>query len=228
MSQLINLFPLTVYAADVGFSDEERKKLSDLVQRDAQSDQPITKSEDTSWTGDVNDHAFLHKRKEFGNLFREMDRHLRLYMEQMGIDPSFFDFYFTRSWGTVSKGEEHIAYHKHMQSHLSVVYYPKVPEGSGALVCNMEELPNEFIPGLIREQHAEAGILKGADQMAQNMNIWVKDDVLLIFPSKTRHATEPNMTTETRISIAADVICILKDPKGREFCLPPIKEWRKF
>lgn len=228
MSELIHLFPLAVYATTLDFSDDERNAIADLIEKDAKTTDPLDKKASMSWTGDIHGHEFLHKRKEFGKLFTEVNKHLGLYIEKIGAEPNVFDFYFTRSWGTVTTNEEQIGFHTHRQSHLSAVYYPRVPENAGALVFNMADNPNEFIPGLIREKHFQSGIIKGAGYLVPNMNIWVQDDILLIFPSKMNHGTEPNRSGKTRVSIAADIICVLKDSTGQEFCLPPVKMWSKF
>ena len=224
MSELIDLFPLSIYATKLGFSAEQRAEFTDMIVQDADSNQPIDKHR----TGDANGIEYLHNRKEFRKLFTEVNKHIGIYFDKLGVETSLFDFYFTRSWGTVSKEQEQIALHTHRQSHLSAVYYPRVPEGSGALVTNMAENPNEFMPNLISHKHFASGVIKGSQYLAENMNVLVADDNLLIFPSKTRHATELNTTGQIRVSVAADIICVLKNSEGHEYFVPPFKMWAKF
>lgn len=228
MPEILNFFPLTVYVNQLGFSANERKEMVRLIVGDAEGNTPKTKSKTSAWTGDVNGFAFLHERPEFEKLFTAIDQNLNQYLEELGAVSKLVDFYFTRSWGIVQKKGEKVAFHTHMQSHISAVYYPVVPENSGMLMFDMNPNSNEFIPGLIRPQHVEKGYIRPSPLLAQNMNIGVREDMLVIFPSKTNHATQANTTGQTRVSISSDIVCTVKDPAGHEFFLPPLERWRKF
>ena len=56
----------------------------------------------------------------------------------------------------------------------------------------------------------------------------VEQDSIIIFPSKTPHATLPNNSGHPRISISGDVTIMLKDSKGFEHLMPNFKNWTKF
>ena len=58
------------------------------------------------------------------------------------------------------------------------------------------------------------------------VNLPVAEDYVVIFPSKTYHATEPNDTDGPRVSISVDVVVALKDSAGVEFVMPPVRHWR--
>lgn len=227
MPEILNFFPLTIYVEKLGFAPKDRAQFGKWIEADAAG--PVLKKGQTStWTGDVNGHAFLHERAEFRPLFDAIDANLRRYTEQLGVDSKILDFYFTRSWGTVQKRGEKVAFHSHMQSHISAVYYPRVPQNSGMLMFDMNPNANEFIPGLIRTEHVQRNVIKPSPLLAQNMNIGVADDMLVLFPSKINHATQANQSGQTRISIACDIVCTIKDPQGHEFFLPPLEKWKKF
>ena len=44
-----------------------------------------------------------------------------------------------------------------------------------------------------------------------NIDLFVEEDDIVIFPSKTKHATISNITEDPRISISGDVIIMLKN-----------------
>jgi uncharacterized protein (TIGR02466 family) len=228
MSKIFNLFPLSIYATKLGLSAEERQAMVTSIENDASSTPAMIKGENRTWTGDVNGYAFLHERPAYEKLFGLVSENLRAYTNELGADPELFDFYFTRTWGTIQKRKEQIEYHAHMQSHLSAVYYPQVPKDSGMLMFSVAPNHNEFLQGLILPRHVESGVLRPSPLLAQNMNINVEDDLLILFPSKIEHATQPNPTGKTRISIAADIVCVLRDPTGHEVFLPPLDRWRAF
>jgi ectoine hydroxylase-related dioxygenase (phytanoyl-CoA dioxygenase family) len=55
----------------------------------------------------------------------------------------------------------------------------------------------------------------------------VEDDIV-VFPSKTLHATAPNQSERPRISISADVTTMLRDSRGHETMMPHFSHWRSF
>ena len=56
----------------------------------------------------------------------------------------------------------------------------------------------------------------------------LEQDSIIIFPSKTLHATMPNQSGEPRISISGDISIMLKDSDGFEHLMPNFKNWTKF
>ena len=69
-----------------------------------------------------------------------------LYLDHLDIDSNQIDIYIQRSWGTISKGNEIISKHEHMQSHISFAYYLKKDSNDANFVLfdNIER--NEIIP----------------------------------------------------------------------------------
>lgn len=228
MPEILNFFPLSVYAEKLGFSTELREAMASAIEKDAATGAAMIKNKNATWTGDVNGHEYLHEREEFQPLFEAMTTHVYAYMKILGLNDGIFDLYFTRTWGTVQKREERVHFHCHEQSHISAVYYPRVPKDSGMLIFDMPNNPNEFLNGLIKERNIRNGVFRPSELLAQNMNLGVETDLLVIFPSKTNHATQSNPTGESRISIAADIVCTLKDSTGHEHFLPPFEKWRKY
>ena len=53
-------------------------------------------------------------------------------------------------------------------------------------------------------------------------------DSIIVFPSKTPHATVPNKSGLPRISISGDISIMLKDSKGFEHLMPNFSNWKKF
>ena len=51
---------------------------------------------------------------------------------------------------------------------------------------------------------------------------------IIIFPSKTPHATLPNKSSLPRISISGDVTIMLKNSNGFEHLMPNFRNWTKF
>ena len=228
----IELFPLTVFCLPLGFppaidnAPDMRKAWIDRIlqiRRDSASPQsPIS-----AWTGDVQGHAFLHEDPLFTPLFANIARGLSAYINEMGIDSSQFDLYVTRSWGVVAEKNERVNRHAHLQSHLSIAYYLQKPSAGGRLAFLKSDAPNEFLPGLFESKMAS--LFKGPRSGTNSSTtlVDIEEGDLVIFPSKTVHATEPHQSDTPRISISADVIVTLKNSTRHEFALPSLSHWKK-
>ena len=73
------------------------------------------------------------------------------------------------------------------------------------------------------------GLLKSFNKRnAPTVDILVNEDDIVVFPSKTKHATIPNTTNNPRISISGDIMIMLKDSFGHERLMPHYNLWQIF
>jgi len=230
MAELSHFFPLTVYKTKLGLEEPYRDDLLHSIKKDYENNDVGHKNSKNTWTGDVNNFEYLHSRKLFETLFKKISTHIEEYSNSLNISDNMFDYYYTRSWATVAYQQQDIELHQHMQSHISAVYYLSVPINSGNLVLEpfTRENQNEFIPGLLRKKNFIDGLIEPSLYLSPGASIDVKTDDIIIFPSKTRHGTEKSKSEESRISIAADIVAVLKDSSSKEFFFPPLNMWRKF
>ena len=62
---------------------------------------------------------------------------------------------------------------------------------------------------------------------AVSVDIKVKENDIIIFPSKALHGTQAYRNNNERISISGDIICVAKDSNLLETMMPPISNWDK-
>ena len=229
--QILNLFPLSVYKSNLGLTQKYKEELiKEILDMTKNSNQPDYKKNNNSWTGDTQGHDELHKNKKFDLFFIEISKHIKKYMEYFEIDVGKLDFYFQRSWATLSNGKENIKHHRHMQSHLSFAYYLKKSKTDANIQFVNMEHPNEFIPSLFVSKTV------GLSKIFKNRNVKNSslidlncfEDDIVIFPSKSRHGTQPFVENNNRISISADILLTAKDTKNIEHMMPPLNQWKKF
>ena len=88
---------------------------------------------------------------------------------------------------------------------------------------------NEFIPGLYGSKTLiQKKLIKEITfPTATRVSLEVKEDDILIFPSKTPHSTDQIETNSERISISGDVIFLAKNTSLIEHLTPNFKNWKK-
>ena len=221
----IDLFALSVFRKQLDIDPEYRKQLCERV---FEMERPKPDQE-SAWLGDTGGFEFLFREPEFATLFESIGAAVRSYTHELGLNNDLLSFYFQRSWATVSREGQRIFEHAHHQSHLSFAYYLHKPVDGGGIFFSVAEHPNEFAAGLFTLSKAELDIIKRpGDRTLNRMYVEPEEGEILIFPSKTLHSTSPNMTTDPRISISADIVVALKDSSGHETLMPAIENWQSF
>lgn len=226
MATVTNMFPLSIYKDKVEIESEYRTQLIDKVLEMGKHDK--RKADNIAWTGDVHNFDVLHEDESFRELFRSFAKPLYGYIEHLGVDPEKIDLYYTRSWATISKENQNIPAHSHMQSHISIAYYLLKPKNSGDIIFSHVNPPNEFSPNLFNSQMFENKVLK-EDNVFNAKAAYLDPDEgeILVFPSKTRHQTQENKTANLRISISSDIVVTLREQANVEFLMPNISRWGK-
>lgn len=230
MGKIYNFFPLSVYRAKIKLPEKNKKEMIDeIVLMKNQSDQGF-KPAQNAWTGDTHGHEYLYKNQKFKLFYSEVENHIINYMDHFDLDISKLEFYFQRSWATLSNSKEHISTHDHSQSNLSFAYYLKKQPGDAQLVLVDNSKHNEFIPKLFTSVSADRNKIfrKRTTNNTSRINIEAEEDDIIIFPSKTLHGTQKNTDNNERISISADISILAKDSKNLEHLTPPFIEWKKF
>ena len=226
MAEIINLFPLSIYKTKLDLDDAYRDRLVDEILEMGSSE--INKTPGKAWTGDINGFEFLHKRESFEDLFRRLANPLLGYLDSIGIESSKLDLFYTRSWAAISRQRENILPHSHLQSQISLVYYLKKPKNSGGLAFLDDDPPNQFAGNLFSVLMVENGIVKSQEVFnVKSALLDSEEDGVVVFPSKTRHATQPNKSEDVRISVSADIVVTLKERVSVEYLMPSIGEWGK-
>ena len=103
------------------------------------------------------------------------------------------------------------------------------PEKSGGIIFRSNELQNEVAKNIFTNSKLEKSLINKANPYNSDRSMFDLDqDSIIIFPSKTPHATVPNKSGSPRISISGDISIMLKDSKGFEHLMPSFANWTKF
>ncbi len=229
----VDVFPASVFCAQLGFPGNgegdglSKAELVEHVLAMRERSEPPT-ANIAAWTGDVRGFEFIHKDPAFAPLFAAFEAAVMAYLEALGLDGAQLSLYFTRSWAVVARAGERVNRHAHLQSHLSTAYYLQKPAVGGRIVLLSPSPPNEFAPGLFESRLNP--LFKGPRDGTNSNNVIVDvaEGDMVIFPSRTEHATEPHDSPDARITIVSDIVVALKDSTGKEFLLPEPAHWKQF
>ena len=95
---IIQLFPLSLYKAKIGLTENERSILITEVQaQKLKSKNPSYKTKTGTWTGDTQGFEFLYLNKKFEKLFSLISLTIKKYTDCLGINNNKIDFYYQRA-----------------------------------------------------------------------------------------------------------------------------------
>ena len=225
--KIFNLFPLTVLQNKIYIEDNERDILVNEIKKMKQDENE--ENSNYAWTGDTKGHEFLFSNSLFNNLSNQISLAIIEYLRILEINTDNLDIYYQRSWATFTDNEQSINFHTHSQSNISFAYYLLKPPKSGGIIFRSNELQNEIAKNIFTRSKLEKSLINKANQYNSDRSLFdLEQDSIIIFPSKTAHATGPNKSGLPRISISGDVSMMLKDSKGFEHLMPNFNNWTKF
>ncbi len=225
--KVLNLFPLTVVQDEIFIEETERNELVTEISK-MKNTHEEKKNSSYAWTGDTKGFEFLFSNKKFNSLASKISASLVKYLKLLEINTELLDIFYQRSWATYTNNEESINFHTHSQSNISFAYYLLKPNNSGGIIFKSNELQNEIAKNIFTNSKIEKSLINKPNAYNSDRSIFdLKQDSIIIFPSKTPHATAPNLSGSPRISISGDVSIMLKDSKGFEHLMPNFKNWTK-
>ena len=226
--KVLNLFPLTVVEESIIIDENERNILVDEIKKMKTGEDKKNISQ-YAWTGDTKGHEFLFSNKLFKNLANKISLSIINYLSLLEINTDLLDIYFQRSWATFTENDQKINFHTHSQSNISFAYYLLKPKGSGGIIFKSNDLQNEVAKNIFTGSKMEKSLIHKANVYNSDKSAFdPPQDTIIIFPSKTPHATLPNKSNLPRISISGDITIMLKNSNGFEHLMPNFKNWTKF
>ena len=226
--KIFNLFPLTILKDTISIEETDREILVNEIKKMKQKDNNENYSS-YAWTGDTKGYEFLFENKLFEDLSKKISNVILEYLKTLEINTDLLDVYYQRSWATLTENEQSINFHTHSQSNISFAYYLLKPEGSGGIIFRSIDLQNEIAKNIFTSSKLEKSLINKANAYNSDRSMFdLEQDSIIIFPSKTAHATAPNKSNQPRISISGDISIMLKESKGYEHLMPNFKNWTKF
>jgi len=223
MANISKWFGYPIYITSIKNFEEINKEIVPLIEKEV-----TPTNSQYSRTTDVKPKELqsiddnLHLDPRFKKLYDEIEKVIIAAMSVQNYNLELFEFYITKSWATYSTKEQFIAYHRHMSSHYSFVYYPHA-EDQGNLFFLDDEAHKVGLNIPRREPYFskwdESNFAK-AEYPAATGN-------MVVFPSMIFHETGMNMKDEARISISGDVMITMREGVKSEHNIPSPSTWKK-
>jgi uncharacterized protein (TIGR02466 family) len=148
----------------------------------------------------------FHAMNEFKFLFDDLDDLIMHCLKEEFHAKDGVQYYIDCSFLNIMPTGSFNHAHIHPGSHMSCVYYVKVPENSGNIVF---VCPNEYLwdklSGCRRDEYIKQNDLQ------TKFEITPKEGMFLMFPSSLTHLVEANLSEDDRISIVVDINLSKKD-----------------
>ena len=223
-------FPLAIYYHDLEESEIQNPEILNRINELRTGSGEKRTEGHASWTGDVHRVDRLHFDDRMEWLTQNVARHAEAYLRLLGHDLDKCAVHIQRSWPVIAVKGQRVARHAHHTAHISAVYYVSSPTSGkgGRIEFFNDNPPNEIQRGI-------GSTMTGGYTERNSLNYGSaayepKPGRLLLFPSKTTHAVEPNETDEQRISISFDLIVTSRGGDhdgGYEFLMPAPSGWRQ-
>jgi len=117
------------------------------------------------------------------------------FSKEFGVEKPIESLECTDFWFNISKHGDYQEFHRHANSHFSIVYYVSVPENSGDLVFQSFETNSDMFT-LPNNSTTDASCKTCVYEPAES--------ALVIFRSNLIHMVKKNLSNSNRISISAN------------------------
>ena len=120
--QIFNIFPTTIYVGEVENHSEYKKEFLKLYDKFDYEENQISS---TVSEGQV--HPLIHLEPSMDSMFREIVRHIKIYVLDVLKFKDMFNYSITKTWISRTRNHKEIPWHIHSTSHVSFVYYLNIP-----------------------------------------------------------------------------------------------------
>ena len=186
-------FPIPIYCELINGYD--RDECIEEINRDVES-------VDKRYFGDNSDIEQIHQKQSFQWLNDQVKHHVKKYLETIGCTTNV-SVAVQKSWAIVLTQGGSVARHKHVNSHLSCVFYLQ----TGASTITFYKDPHHCLENLPVEY------VTGNDYNTNGVSLNPSEGYLLIFPSSLEHSVKPYHSDVVRYSISYDIMLVSDTPR---------------
>ena len=121
-TQIFNIFPTTIYVGEVENHTEYKKEFMRLYDKFDYEENEISTT-----VSEEQVHPLIHLEPSMDSMFREIVRHIKIYVLDVLKYKDMFNYSITKTWISRTRDYKEIPWHIHSTSHVSFVYYLNIP-----------------------------------------------------------------------------------------------------
>jgi len=184
MIEVLPLFSIPIYINKLEISDKIKKYCNNC------EFEPTSNND-----GKLSKNKFILNEKIFKKIKKQIYENANIYKSKILEIEDNIELVFKNSWILTHDKNDYAELHHHSNSLISGVLYIKVPENSGDIIF---QKPNIF-------SFEPIIALKYKNYNLHNSSTWTyktQENLLILFPSNLPHKVQPNLSNQSRISIA--------------------------
>ena len=186
VSQVYQLFPISVYRSNMTFTENEVNNILSLDYERMYSD-----------NGNISKHKYILETPEFTEIKKQILKHCDVYTKSYMNVQKDIEFYLQNSWVVQHKPGDWAQTHVHANSLLSGVCYIQTDEQSGDIKFHKPD-------GYTNTFHSCVNIdyEKMDTHNCDEYNLTPKIGEILLFPAHLMHSVKPNNSFKDRYSLS--------------------------
>ena len=190
MRRLTSLFSIPVLQTKITLT----KKLNESV------DKQERKLIEPAKNGLMSTDTYVLDNEDFNETKKQILKEIEYYKNNILCVRKDIDFYIKNSWIMFHEANHFSNSHFHLNSFLSGVLYIKTPPNSGDIVFHSSSMNSSVLPLL------NVPFEKYNEHNSSTWTIPSKEGQLLLFPSSLSHSVTSNLSFDTRIALAFNVL----------------------
>ena len=167
----------------------------------------------SNYFGDTKDSGHIHFKPEFQWLNDQIKHHTIQYLDDIG-HYSDCDVAIQKSWSVRLNRGGLVQPHKHINSHISCVFYLQTGESCLTFLKDSSHCIN----------HLPIETVTDNEYSSSKSTVSVESGMLILFPSQLRHRVDSYEGSVTRYSLSYDLMLVAKKPMENMVVNP--EQWK--
>ena len=190
MRKVIPLFATPVFETEIFLNDETKLFIKNQK----------TKTIEPAKNGLISNNTYILNNKKLNKIKENILNEINFYKNNILQVKENIQCYIKNSW-LMFHNKHHFSHsHHHLNSFISGILYIKTPENCGNIVFHTTKVNHTLFPSI------NIPFKNYNEYNSTTITFKVKENQLLLFPSSLVHSVENNLSNDTRICLAFNVL----------------------
>ena len=192
MRKVIPLFATPVFETEIFLNDETKLFIKNQKTK--------TKVIEPAKNGLISNDTYILNNKKLNKIKENILNEINFYKNNILQVKENIQCYIKNSWLMFHNANDFSHNHYHLNSFISGILYIKTPRDCGNIVFHSSKMNHSIFPLI------NIPFKKYNEYNSSTFTFEVKENQLLLFPSSLIHSVEKNLSNDTRICLAFNVL----------------------